>query len=351
MDTTDEWICSRTGIRARRIAAPDVATSDLALAAARNALADAGLSPSDLDLIIVATGTPDYPGSFPSTAAVVQEALGGKAGRRVRPGRGLCRILVCAARRRANGPLRRVPKSVLVIGAETFSRILNWEDRSTAVLFGDGAGAAIVGPVSEGGYLGGILGADGSGGPLLNVAAGGSRRPLTPDCLASHANTVYQNGREVYKFAVKIMGEAAAQAVEVAGTADRRTWICSSRTRPTSASSRRPPSAWVCRWRKSSSTWTATATPQRRLHPAGAGRSRQGGPRATRRPGRPGRLRRGPDLGRERDPLEQVKSCPKSRICFRDRARSQSAWGADLCAHSNAARAVFDEADSTWAPS
>ena len=83
MDTTDEWICSRTGIRARRIAAPDVATSDLALAAARNALADAGLSPSDLDLIIVATGTPDYPGSFPSTAAVVQEALGAEAGRGV----------------------------------------------------------------------------------------------------------------------------------------------------------------------------------------------------------------------------------------------------------------------------
>jgi 3-oxoacyl-[acyl-carrier-protein] synthase-3 len=108
---------------------------------------------------------------------------------------------------------------VLVIGAETFSRILNWEDRSTAVLFGDGAGAAVLGPVpvTDGGYLGGVLGADGSGGSLLNVAVGGSRHPLTHDCLDSRANTVYQNGREVYKFAVRIMGEAAAQAVEALG--------------------------------------------------------------------------------------------------------------------------------------
>ncbi len=102
----------------------------------------------------------------------------------------------------ATGANRRV----LVIGAETFSRLLNWDDRSTAVLFGDGAGAAIVGEVAEGGYLGGILGADGSGGPLLCVTRGG-------DC----PNTIFQNGKEVYKFAVSIMGEAAVQAVEAVG--------------------------------------------------------------------------------------------------------------------------------------
>ena len=216
MDTTDEWIRSRTGIRARRIAAPEVATSDLALVAARNALADAGLSPSALDLIIVATGTPDYPGSFPSTAAVVQEALGAKRAGAFDLG-AVCAGFSYALHVGAQMVRSGSHENVLVVGAETFSRLLNWEDRSTAVLFGDGAGAAIVGPASEGGYLGGILGADGSGGPLLNVAAGGSRQPLTADCLAARANTVYQNGREVYKFAVKIMGEAAAQAVEAAG--------------------------------------------------------------------------------------------------------------------------------------
>ena len=216
MDTTDEWIQSRTGIRARCIAAPDVATSDLALAAAKNALADAGLSAADLDLIIVATGTPDYPGSFPSTATVVQEALGAKRAGAFDLGAvcaGFSYALHVGAQMIRSGANERV----LIIGAETFSRILNWEDRSTAVLFGDGAGAAVLGTVQEGGYLGGILGADGSGGPLLNVAVGGSRQSLTPETLAARANTVFQNGREVYKFAVKIMGEAAAQAVHAAG--------------------------------------------------------------------------------------------------------------------------------------
>jgi 3-oxoacyl-[acyl-carrier-protein] synthase-3 len=216
LDTSDEWIWSRTGIRSRRIAAPDVATSDLALAAARAALTDAGLAPADLDLIIVATGTPDFPGSFPSTAAIVQNALGAKGAGAFDLGAvcaGFSYALHVGAQMVRSGANERV----LVIGAETFSRLLNWEDRSTAVLFGDGAGAAVLGPVTEGGYLGGILGADGSGGPLLHVAAGGSRQPLTHDCLNSRANTVYQNGREVYKFAVRIMGEAAAQAVEAVG--------------------------------------------------------------------------------------------------------------------------------------
>ncbi len=205
METSDDWIASRTGIRARRIVEPGVLTSDLALAAANNALADAGLAGSDLDLIIIASSTPDYPGSFPSTATVVQDRLGAKQAAAFDLGAvcaGFAYALHVAAQMVATGANRRV----LVIGAETFSRLLNWDDRSTAVLFGDGAGAAIIGEVAEGGYLGGILGADGSGGPLLCVTRGG-------DC----PNTIYQNGKEVYKFAVSIMGEAAMQAVESVG--------------------------------------------------------------------------------------------------------------------------------------
>lgn len=221
IDTTDEWIRSRTGIRARRVAAPDVATSDLAFEAAERALEDAGLGAKDLDLIIVATSTPDYPGSFPSTATVLQQRLGARQAAAFDLGAvcaGFSYALHVAAQLVRTGASSRV----LVVGAETLSRITNWEDRSTAVLFGDGAGAVVLGEVSKGGYLGGILGADGSGGPLLNVAAGGSRTPLTPSCIEARQNTIFQNGREVYKFAVTIMGEAAAQAVESVGlqTAD-----------------------------------------------------------------------------------------------------------------------------------
>lgn len=216
IDTNDEWIRSRTGIRARRVAAPEVATSDLAVAAAEAALADAGLTPSDLDLIIVATSTPDHPGSFPSTATVVQRRLGAMQAAAFDMGAvcaGFAYALHVASQMVRAGASQRV----LVIGAETLSRIVNWDDRNTAVLFGDGAGAVIVGEVAEGGYLGGILGADGSGGPLLQVAAGGSRLPLTTECVDAKQNTIFQNGREVYKFAVTMMGEAAAQAVESVG--------------------------------------------------------------------------------------------------------------------------------------
>jgi 3-oxoacyl-[acyl-carrier-protein] synthase-3 len=216
LDTSDDWIASRTGIRARRVAAADVATSDMAAAAGERALADAGLTASDLDLIVVATSTPDYPGSFPSTAAVVQNLLGARQAAAFDLG-AVCAGFAYALHVTAQLVRSGAQRCVLVIGAETFSRIINWEDRSTAVLFGDGAGAAVVGEVSDGGYLGGVLGADGSGGPLLQVAAGGSRMPLTASCIESRQNTIFQNGKEVYKFAVSIMGDAAAQAVESVG--------------------------------------------------------------------------------------------------------------------------------------
>lgn len=205
MDTTDDWIVSRTGIRERRLVEPGVLTSDLAVEAGARALDDAGLTAADLDLIILASSTPDYSGSFPSTASVVQSRLGAKTAAAFDLGAvcsGFAYALHVAAQMVISGANRRV----LVIGAETLSRVTNWDDRSTAVLFGDGSGAAVVGEVAEGGYLGGLLGADGSGGPLLCISRGGD----TP-------GKIYQNGKEVYKFAVTMMGEAAAQAVANAG--------------------------------------------------------------------------------------------------------------------------------------
>ena len=206
MDTTDEWISSRTGIRSRHVVEPGVLTSDIAAEAARNALVHAGLTVLDIDLIIVASSTPDYPGSFPSTSAVVQHKLGAVNAAAFDLGAvcsGFAYALHVAAQMVASG----ANKHVLVIGAETLSRVLNWDDRSTAVLFGDGAGAVVVGEVAEGyGYLGGVLGADGSGSPLLCVQRGG-------DC----PGTIFQNGKEVYKFAVTVMGETALKAIAAAG--------------------------------------------------------------------------------------------------------------------------------------
>lgn len=205
MDTTNEWIVTRTGIRERRLVEPGVLTSDLAAEAAARALDDAGLTAADLDLIILASSTPDYPGSFPSTSAVVQHRLGAKTAAAFDLG-AVCSGFAYALHVAAQMVISGANRHVMVIGAETLSRVINWDDRSTAVLFGDGAGAAIVGEVTEGGYLGGLLGADGSGGPLLCISRGGESR-----------GTIFQNGKEVYKFAVTRMGEAAAQAVTNAG--------------------------------------------------------------------------------------------------------------------------------------
>ncbi len=205
METSDEWIASRTGIRSRYFAEPGTLTSDLAAEAARNALAHAGLSALDVDLIIVASSTPDYPGSFPSTGTVVQHKLGAVHAAAFDLG-AVCSGFAYALHVAAQMVMSGANRHVLVIGAETLSSVLNWDDRSTAVLFGDGAGAVVVGEVSEGGYLGGVLGADGSGGPLLCI-------PRSGDC----PGTIFQNGKEVYKFAVSIMGEVALQAIEAAG--------------------------------------------------------------------------------------------------------------------------------------
>lgn len=217
VDTSDDWIYSRTGIRERRIAATDQATSDLAFHAATAALAVAGRAPAELDLILVATCTGDF-GSFPATAAILQERLGAKRAAAfdvTAVCAGFAYALDVAAQYVETGRYR----TVLVVGAEIMSRIVDWSDRNTCVLFGDGAGAVVVerAETSQGAILGSILGTDGAGAEHLNVPAGGTRTPLTADTLNAHQNCIYQNGREVYKFAVKIIGEAAIQALTSVG--------------------------------------------------------------------------------------------------------------------------------------
>lgn len=217
LDTSDEWIRTRTGIRERRLAAPEQATSDLALPAARQALERAGIRGEDLDLILVGTVTPDH--AFPSTACVLQEALSAKRAAAMDISAACTGFLYGVAT--AEAMIRAgAARYVLVVGAEVLSKILNWQDRSTAILLGDGAGAAVLGPAPAGfGVLSTHLGADGAGGPLVCMPAGGSRLPTTPETLATGQNAFQQNGREVYRFATQIMGDAAEEALVRAGLA------------------------------------------------------------------------------------------------------------------------------------
>lgn len=212
VDTNDEWISERTGIKVRHIVADGENTSDIAAKAAERALQDAGLTADDIDLIVVATATPDM--LFPSTACLVQTKL--KAGKAAAYDlaagcSGFMYAIVTASQFIKTG----LYKHVLVIGAEALSRILDWTDRNTCVLFGDGAGAVVLSEVPEGyGILGSNLGADGSGGDLLCLPAGGTSRPATEETVRERLHFVHMAGNEVFKFAVKVMGEAALNALE-----------------------------------------------------------------------------------------------------------------------------------------
>ena len=212
VDTSDEWISERTGIKVRHIVADGENTSDIAAKAAERALKDAGLTADDIDLIVVATATPDM--LFPSTACLVQNKL--KAAKAAAYDlaagcSGFMYAIVTASQFIKTG----LYKHVLVIGAESLSRILDWTDRNTCVLFGDGAGAVVLGEVPEGyGILGSNLGADGSGGDLLCLPAGGTSRPATEETVRDRLHFVHMAGNEVFKFAVKVMGEAALNALE-----------------------------------------------------------------------------------------------------------------------------------------
>ena len=220
VDTTDQWIREMTGISERRIAADDEATSDYAIKAARKALERANLQAKDIDLIIVATITADM--IFPATACIVQNALGATAVPAFDLSAG-CSGWVYALSV-ANAFVRsKTYDRVLVIGADLLTKIVNWTDRGTCILFGDAAGAAVVAPVEDGmGLMGFELGADGSCSDALRIPAGGSRMPCTHEALDAHLDKIFMEGREVFKFAVKIQGEATEKVLAKCGltTAD-----------------------------------------------------------------------------------------------------------------------------------
>lgn len=214
VDTSDEWIKTRTGISERHMAGDGETTSDLAFHAAEKALEDAGISPEELDLIIVGSASPDT--IFPATACMLAEKLG----LRSTPAFDLqaaCSGFIYGVAVGAQFISTGLYDKVLVVGAETLSRITNWKDRNTCVLFGDGAGAAVLGPVEPGeGILSCFLGADGSGADLLKVPAGGAKIPASLETLQEGLHFIHMSGNEVFKFAVRVMGEAAVKSLEKA---------------------------------------------------------------------------------------------------------------------------------------
>ncbi|MCX5695071.1 MAG: ketoacyl-ACP synthase III [Candidatus Omnitrophica bacterium] len=214
VDTSNEWITTRTGIKERRLASSSEATSDLALAAAKEALSNAKLAPEDLDLIIVATITPDMP--FPSVASILQNALSAKKAACFDISAacaGFVYALSIAQQFIACGTY----KNALVIGAEKLSSITDWKDRNTCVLFGDGAGACVLGEVKDGGIISTFLGCDGSSLGLLNLPAGGSRKPATQETVEQRLHYIKMNGNELFKIAVRTMTDAALTVLEKAG--------------------------------------------------------------------------------------------------------------------------------------
>ena len=217
VETSDDWIRTRTGIRERRIASPDQPTSELALNAARKAIDAAQIQPDEIDLVIVATITPDM--AFPSTACILQHKLG--------LGKVACFDLEAACSGFlysldvADGMLASGRyKCALVIGAEKMSSILDWEDRTTCVLFGDGAGAAIIMTEGDGPNLVGFRsGADGSNPSLLHQPAGGSKQPASITSIENREHFLKMNGKEIFKSAVRVMEKATRELLEANGLA------------------------------------------------------------------------------------------------------------------------------------
>lgn len=218
VDTTDEWIFTRTGIRERRIVADGQSTGDLAVQACRDALRSANITIDDIEMIVLSTCTGDT-NMLPATATYVQAALGASH----IPSfdisaacSGFVYGLDIAHQFIATGRCRRI----LVVGAEAMSRVVDWSDRASCVLFGDGAGAAVLERCSPGqGILATKIAANGSGGCLLQVPAGGAREPLTAETVGTNRQFLHMDGKAVYAFAVEIMGEAALAALEAAGIA------------------------------------------------------------------------------------------------------------------------------------
>lgn len=215
VETSDEWITTKTGMKKRRIADPDVSTSDLAVEACKIAIEDAGLKTSDIDLLILATSSPDVPLS--STAGIVQDKLGCTE----------CAAFdinaVCAGWVHALDVGSRYAgtpgyENVLVVGSEIYSRILNWEDRATCVLFGDGAGAAVISEVEgDRGVLGSWLMSDGSGSSVIEIPAGGVRTPIPSEGFVDGMQYFHMDGRAVWNFAIEAFPEAVRMVLEKVG--------------------------------------------------------------------------------------------------------------------------------------
>lgn len=223
LDTSDSWITQRTGIKERRVVGADLSSSDLGILAGREALSDAGLPPAKVDLVITATISPDR--IMPATASRVAHQCGcvGAGAYDLSAG---CSGFVYALAMAASAVAAGLHEHVLVVGAEAISRMLDWEDRSTAVLFGDGAGAVVVsplgGPRSPGecapsGILGFDLGGDGSGNEFLMIPAGGSRLPASCATVEARQHFMKMNGNEVYKFATRVVAQSAHRVLKRCG--------------------------------------------------------------------------------------------------------------------------------------
>jgi 3-oxoacyl-[acyl-carrier-protein] synthase-3 len=214
VDTSDDWITSRTGIKERRIAAENESTATMAIRAAEEALEVANVEPEELDLIIVASATPEH--LFPATACLVQDDLGAD-----RAGAfdlsAACSGFIYALSMASQAIQTGAIDKALVIGSETLSRFVDWEDRVTCILFGDGAGAVVLaGRDERGGVLSCTMRSDGSGGDLLTLPAGGARFPASLETLADNQHTIKMNGREVFRFATRVMADAARVVTEKA---------------------------------------------------------------------------------------------------------------------------------------
>lgn len=222
VETSDEWIVSRTGISERRLAHPEQATSDLGLVAATRALATAGIGPEDVDLLVVGTSSPDY--IFPSTAALLQDKLALSCA--AYDVMAACTSFIHALFTATCAIESGRAKCALVVGADALTRHIDFTDRATCVLFGDGAGAVVLQAAPESGVESVILGSDGSGADLLKIPAGGSALPATEERCREGLQYVRMNGNEVFKFAVRIIPSATSAALEASGrTVGDLTWL------------------------------------------------------------------------------------------------------------------------------
>ncbi len=214
VETSDDWIVSRTGIHERRVAREEEALSDIALPAARQALERAGLTPSEVELVICATVTPDM--VFPATAALLAASLGCTEAAAYDLSAGCTGFMYALAQ--AYGMLAGgICRRALVVGGDVLSKIVDWSDRTTCVVFGDGCGAVVLERVERGGFLGFELGADGSMGMDLYLPAGGSREPASSETVARNEHYVRMNGREVFKFATRVLVSSASAVLAQTG--------------------------------------------------------------------------------------------------------------------------------------